>query len=358
MSDPDPTNWDGLAADHGVAVVQPVACIAPTQDGSVNTVRIPLAPIACWRLADPAFGFDSSFVSPSFSGEVAGLAALAEDKKGCPATIFGHADPVGSDDVNKTISDRRAIAIYALLTRRLAMWEDLYSTPLDGDAWGARSIQTMLQSLVHSGGGPYYPGPIDGKYGPDTSDAVERFQGENGLAVDGKAGPNTRRKLFSLYMDFICTPTSSDPSSPSQPFKMQPSDFLGGGADGGMALQGCSRFNPVKLLPISVMNGDDQDARNAADAPNRRVIMFFFRKGVKITKADWPCPPVKESTRACKAQFWHDGDQRRQNGDVERKYLDTHDTMACRFYDRFARRSPCEGMAVGPPLYDDYPFST
>jgi len=125
-----------------------------------------------------------------------------------------------------------------------------------------------------------------------------------------------------------------------------------------MALQGCSRFNPVKLLPISVMNGDDQDARNAADAPNRRVIMFFFRKGVKITKADWPCPPVKESTRACKAQFWHDGDQRRQNGDVERKYLDTHDTMACRFYDRFARRSPCEGMAVGPPLYDDYPFST
>jgi hypothetical protein len=46
MSDPAPTNWDGLAADHGVPVVHPVACIAPTPDRSVNTVRIPLAPIA------------------------------------------------------------------------------------------------------------------------------------------------------------------------------------------------------------------------------------------------------------------------------------------------------------------------
>ena len=350
MDNPDLPDEGSVTAEND-AEVEP-ASVAPTDANSVNTIRIPIAPIACWRLADPAFAFDSSFVAPSFSGEVAALASLvsADDKKGCPAAIFGHADPVGSDDVNKTISDRRAIAIYALLTRQPKMWEDLYSTPADGDAWGTRSIQTMLGALMHSGDGPYYAGPVDGIYGQGTSDAVERFQGENGLAVDGKAGPNTRAKLFPKYMDLVCTPDPTPTSPTPKPFQMQASDFLGGGADGGkMAMQGCSRFNPVKLLPNSVMNGSDQDARNAQDAPNRRVLLYLFRKGTKITKDDWPCPRVKESASACKAQFWPDGDTRRQNGDQERRYLNTHDTMACRFYDRLARRSPCEGGHVTAP---------
>ena len=45
--------------------------VAPT-DGSTkfNTIRIPLIPVACWRLDDPAFAFDSSFVSAKFRGEM------------------------------------------------------------------------------------------------------------------------------------------------------------------------------------------------------------------------------------------------------------------------------------------------
>ena len=358
MSDPDSTGAGSFAADH-VAAERSPACVAPIEANGFNTIRIPLAPVACWRLADPAFDFDSSVILPSFASEVGDLADLvgADNNKGCPAAIFGHADPVGSDDVNKTISDRRAIAVYALLTRQPKMWEDLYANPVDGDTWGVRSIQRMLAALVHSGGVPFYLGPIDGNYGPETKDAVEHFQGENGLAVDGKAGPNTRGKLFPKYMDFVCTPfdPDADPASPPKPFQMQSSDFLGGGADGGkMAVQGCGRFNPVKLLPSSTMNGADQEARNAQDAPNRRVLLFLFRKGTKITAADWPCPRVKESGKACKAQFWPDGDQRRQNGDVLRSYAIKPDTMACRFYEGFARRSPCEGArAVSIRLLDD-----
>jgi hypothetical protein len=337
----------GVAADHDATVERPVACVGP---GDVNTIRVPLAPIACWRLADPAFGFDSSFVSTAFSGEIGQLAELvgADDKKGCPAAIFAHADPVGNDDVNKTISDRRAIAIYALLTRQPKMWEDLYARPIDGDTWGTKSIQTMLSGLVDSGGDAYYSGGVDGQYGQGTTDAVRAFQRDNGLAVDGKAGPNTRAKLFAKYMDLVCTPVEPGPDgSPPTPFQMQPSDFLGGGADGGkMTMQGCSRFNPVKLLPNRVMKGKDQDARNAEDAPNRRVLLFLFRKGTNVAPSAWPCPRVKESAAACKAQFWPDGDQRRQNGDTLRRYTDTHDTMACRFYDQFARRSPCEGLRL------------
>jgi hypothetical protein len=56
----------------------------------------------------------------------------------------------------------------------------------------------------------------------------------------------------------------------------------------------------------------------------------------------WPCPKVKESNAACSSNFWPDGDTRRKNGDARREYKVTRDTMACRFYDRFARRSPCE----------------
>ncbi|EWH20410.1 N-acetylmuramoyl-L-alanine amidase [Bacillus haynesii] len=39
---------------------------------------------------------------------------------------------------------------------------------------------------------------IDGYYGPDTADAVRRFQLMNGLSADGIYGPKTKAKLESL----------------------------------------------------------------------------------------------------------------------------------------------------------------
>src|ERR1019366_2170597 len=58
--------------------------------------------------------------------------------------------------------------------------------------------------------------------------------------------------------------------------------------------------------------------------------------------ATWPCPGFDDGPSKCKAAFWPDGDTRRAPGSVRRLYVDTRDTMACRFYDRMARRSPCE----------------
>jgi hypothetical protein len=55
---------------------------------------------------------------------------------------------------------------------------------------------------------------------------------------------------------------------------------------------------------------------------------------------------VKEGVAACKARFWSDGEARRNPGDTQRRYEDTHDTFACRFYDRLAMRSPCEASAA------------
>jgi hypothetical protein len=377
----DPHNSTSYGADHAPYPDRRLK-VAPT-DGSTkfNTIRIPLVPVACWRLNDPAFGFDSSFIMPDFRRELAGLASIIVAHPGCPAAIFGHCDPVGSDALNKTLSDRRAIAVYALLTRQPALWEDLYAHPAVGDTWGTTALQWMLASVTDADGNPYYADGIDGQYGPETAGAVRRFQQDSGLSVDGQAGPSTRKVLFGAYMDWLLTPDDGPPANPpdpntpapdavpTTPFRMQATDFLGGTSASQaedlplMSLQGCGKFNPVVLLASSELDGSDQHTRDADDAPNRRVLMFFFPAGARVDPATWPCPKVKDAGDACSSAFWPDGDQRRRNGTRLRLYQETRDTMACRFYDRFARRSPCEasqGRLYLVRLHDDdaKPIST
>jgi hypothetical protein len=174
------------------------------------------------------------------------------------------------------------------------------------------------------------------------------------LEVDGQAGRDTRKALFARYMDWLCTPAERTPSVDGAQPLMQPSDFLGGaGARLGdlpkMSLQSCGEFNPVMLLTsaeMSAAEGTGASTRNDDDAPNRRVLMFFFPKGTTVDPGVWPCPKVNESHGACRLAFWPGGDKRRRNGAEQREYRVTRDTMACRFYDRFARRSPCEGAPV------------
>ncbi|MCA1011730.1 NlpC/P60 family protein [Halobacillus halophilus] len=57
---------------------------------------------------------------------------------------------------------------------------------------GVEALQTELQSLG------YYTYSLDGLFGPITEDAVEEFQADQGLKVDGLAGPNTMAALSSI----------------------------------------------------------------------------------------------------------------------------------------------------------------
>jgi hypothetical protein len=397
---------NSFAANHSTPAWRKLN-VAPT-DGSTrfNAIRIPLIPVACWRLEDPSFAFDSSFVSAKFKGELVPtdpgedtaeddglsetsgppdsplttLSGIVGQNQGCPAAIFGHCDPAGSDALNKTLGDRRAIAVYALVTRQPDLWAYLYDNPQVGDQWDLKMVQEMLHHVRDASGTPYLGEDPTGVRDADTVDAVKRFQGDSGLTADGDPGPKTRKVLFGAYMDWICTPhpassspadatsPSTDPSATPPRFQMQPSDFLGGtGAQPGdlpkMSLQSCGKFNPIVLLTTDEMGGEDTTdgaskvQRNIDDAPNRRVIMYFFPKDTKVDSAQWPCPKVKETNDACNAQFWPDGDTRRKNTDTKRVYKETRDTMACRFYDRFARRSPCEGAketaGIDIHLYDD-----
>ena len=247
MSD-DTTSGTSIAAQHPVVSNRTTLSIATTDGGTFNTIRVPLVPVACWRLNAPGFDFDSSLVLPTFRDQLATLQKIVQANPDCPAALFGHCDPAGTDDLNKTLGDRRAIAIYALVTHQPDLWEYLYSNPQVGDTWGTSALQTILSSLVDGQGNAYY-GPdhaIDGSYGRSTTDAVKHFQLDASLHATGQADATTRKALFAAYMDWLCTLDS--PSA--TPFKMNVGDFLGGaGAKEGdlpkMSLQGCSELNPV-----------------------------------------------------------------------------------------------------------------
>lgn len=351
-----------MRTDGGIAGTHPTVddagvLVGPSTASEQNLVTAGLIPVACWRVDDVRFDFDSSFVLPDVAEEIVALVKLREAHKKPvvprtdpklpqfifpPLSIFGHADPVGQDDYNKFLSGRRGAAIYGMLTRRDEVWEDLFSNkgvftgPAAGDKWGQRSIQTMLTALG------FPPDNNDGQAGSDGTSAVRAFQSSQGLSPDGNPGQQTRKKLFLAYMDKLC----------GADFKLdKEDDFLARGKDsaGKGDFQGCGEFNPLLIFSEQQNHDFEQDkdktARDAANAPNRRVMVLLFRPGSKVLAAKWPCPKAKEGVAGCKKRFWSDAEKRRTSRlpDEARKFEEKKDTFACRFYQRISNNSPCEG---------------
>lgn len=280
--------------------------VAPTDvDSEHNTIREPLMPIAAWELEDAHFAFDSSVLLPSMTSELGSLIALVRANPGAPIAIFGHADPVGQDGYNKLLSGRRATALFALLTRRVDLWEHLHQHPMGHDDWKKNELAvTVMQQLL------------------------DRQRG-SGPPVAGSA-------LFRAFMDAI----GVDPDG--KPFVVPAAGFLGQGADKGgkVDYQGCGEFNPV--LMFSKREATDfappgrQTARDQANAPNRRVTVFVFPPGTKVNPVKWPCPRVNEGIGGCQKRFWSDAAVRRLHQEARREHAKEGDTFACRFYQRLA----------------------
>src|SRR5262249_37480295 len=146
--------------------------------------RMELVSVACWRVDDVRFTFGGSFVLPETAAEFTALAELCARHKDSPLSVFGHADPVGDEAANKAVSGRRAEAVYAALIRDTDRWENLYK---EGADWGEPCLRTILTAL------DYQPGTEKAPF----QKAVETFQTDSGLPVDGNAGPQTRKKLFA-----------------------------------------------------------------------------------------------------------------------------------------------------------------
>lgn len=358
----------GIASGHDVDLDHD-ALVGPATDKEFNTIKSAIVPIACWRVDDMRFEFDSSFVTPAIASELTHLTRLRKRLPGALLSVFAHADPVGDDAYNKALSGRRAMAIYALLTRRVDMWEELFKNPVGNDNWGDASLATMAGALA-------LPQPPKPPLTPEEK-ASEFFADEDRagaacpiFAVDrankaaepvvavataataptdpadrastAKKDSVARKELFRAYMDRLCGPD----------LLVGKEEFLGRGVDaGGKAdFQGCSEFNPVLLFSAKEKQElgapSKKEVRDEENSPNRRVLVFLFRKGTRINPQLWPCPRAKEGTAACHKRFWSDAEKRRSNQAERREYAKTTDTFACRFYDRLAHVSPCETAPV------------
>ena len=290
--------------------------LGPSTGSEFNTARLPLAPVACFRVDDIRFAFNSSFIAAETDekndvrSELKLLAELLAELPGSPLSVFGHADPVGDDVPNKILSGRRARIIYALIISNkepdlaLKMWQDVAAE----EKWGASQRQNMETTTGLPKG---------------TSD----------------------KDLIKAYLKALSPPD----------LQVGKTDFLAQGADpkGKGDFQGCSEFNPV-LIFSDKKNKEleglkDKTPRNDANAPNRRVIVLLFPKGSKVEPSKWPCPSATAGIADCLAQFHKDGDKRRKTREPERdrKFEDAQadpakGTFACAFYDQLLTSSPCE----------------
>ena len=298
------TSTLGTVATHPAREVQPFL-VAPTMAEEHNTLALDIVPVACLSLHDILFAFGSSFVTPEVREilkELPGLRQQNQNRKGQlpPVAIFGHADPVGDDEFNKQLSGRRARAVYGLLTHDVGVWEQLYDSPLGGDNWTAKKISDIMRKTVAQNAPP----------------------------------PNTHKELMAAYMDAIC------------PVRLDKPDFLARGDDsaGKGDYQGCSEFNPAVVLSQSENRTMPTRERNQANRPNRRVVVYLFCAGTKVSAKLWPCPRWNEGGAGCKKRFFSDGEKRRAFGPEHREFAATQDTFACRFYQRISAKSPCEGV--------------
>ncbi len=376
----------GVVATHPRRVELPVL-VAPIPEDqkakSVNTIRAQLVTIGCLRLFKDGFAFDSSVVSPeserSFSKFAKLMQALkqqddADPKRFPPCSVFGHTDPTGDDAYNKTLSGRRARAVYAVLIRKVEIWEQLFSGGFGGDQWGVKAIQTMLSTSLKKPKGappepPFYTGPIDGKKTQETNDAVAAYLDARGFTggktLDQPGDVKRRAQLFNDYMDAIC----HDPAG--ERFVLDPqADFIAHAKDKDLKgdVQGCGEFNPVFLFSKDEEDSFKKDpvlakgVRDPLYVVNRRVVVYAFRHGTEIDPKGWPCPHAREDHSKCILRFWSDHPKRRNAGPIrrefgenmpvlsvdaagtltEQKVEETGNTMGCRFYHAFAVFSPCE----------------
>ncbi len=80
-----------------------------------------------------------------------------------------------------------------------------------------QAVKTMQEKLAGLGytGTDGKPLVADGDFGPNTRQAVEQFQRDQGLTVDGKAGPKTLEALTAAMQSREPTTTADTPAAPS-----------------------------------------------------------------------------------------------------------------------------------------------
>ncbi len=339
---PDEPAFDGGLAFRYSEQQKRKLPIAPSTGELTNTIvtqRWP-SPAACVRLDQDRFAFDSSFPRATLSQDLKKLFGLRapDDSAVEKLAVFGHADPTGDEEYNKTLAGRRAKAIYALLTRDPKMWDELHQGAYHGDRWGVESLQAALEQLG------YDIAPISPKVGPKYDAAVRGFQTDQGLPSNGVMDKATRLALFGAYMDSLSANDDGDPRA------YLPADFVGEGKDPDLrgAMQGCGERNPAMVLSEAESKELEKDGkheeRNRVQSVNRRVLIFLYAPEDVADLTLWECPKATAPGSACDKVKWSDKDTRLKPTERRREVRRHGKTFGCKFYDFTARLSPCEAL--------------
>jgi hypothetical protein len=224
--------------------------------GRTQTVEIPPR-VYRGRLTGFLFETDKTFLLPNAMHGIVGLKCFYEDHPGTKLLVNGHTDTMAPRDYNLGLSVERADSVTAFLRDDVEAWMAWYVGKSHSKRWGTREDQYMLRTLHDDAGQPFYAGPVNGALDGATLAAIRRFQSANGLAVDGIAGPITRRELVRQYM------AQDDTTLPA-----------------GTVLEthGCGEHH------LAVPTGDQVEEQR-----NRRVEVFFF-DGEIDPPPRAPCP--------------------------------------------------------------------
>ena len=210
------------------------------------------------RLHGALFDTNKTFVLPSAMYGIRGLKRYYDHHSGMSLLVTGHSDTVGGPAHNEALSRERAEAMAAYLIEDVDDWVGRYGYGPVSTAWGTTEDQHMLSALP-SAETPYYAGPVHGVVDGPTRAAVQSFQSDAGLVVDGVCGPNTRRALVERYMALDET-------------------TLPDGVD--LQTHGCGEHH----LRVPTSDGVDEPL-------NRRVEVFLFPDGID--------PPPRPTCGGC-----------------------------------------------------------
>ena len=207
------------------------------------------------RLGGMFFDTSKAFLLPSGLSEIRSVRALYEHRPGADVLIVGHTDTVGQPSYNDPLSLERADAVRAYLRDDVDAWLDFYGSHISWEKrWGSREDNLMLTAVLAETAEPL------------TDTPMRHFQATRGLAVDGVAGPQTRRQLVTEYMAFDGT---------TLPEGIEP------------VAHGCG-----ENFPLGEDGELDEDAPDGnEDVEDRRVELFFFDGELGVL----PAPPSTNS---------------------------------------------------------------
>jgi len=228
-------------------------------DREVEAKLVILPRFRCREITATTFDFGRSFFRREGIPVLANLAEELQQDDGQVAWIFGHTDIAGGDLLNKRLSERRAKAIFAVLTHDFAKWDEMWRGTVNespwSERWGTREVQHMLNSL-HCPDDNGEPLGEDGDLGSKTRQAIKRFQRKDypdvpdeqaDLPDNGNVDAATREQLFLAYAKLV----ARDPVETARIAQI-----------GSAAFMGCGEFNPLSL--------------SAHDRESRRAVIFVF----------------------------------------------------------------------------------